>query len=53
MANRQFSKSYELFSPLHAYVMCVLDYDFMVLDNAFLIHRPGIKTRSSSNGYTH
>jgi len=33
-----------------AYVMCVLDYDFMVLDNAFLIHRPGIKTRSSSNG---
>jgi len=32
-----------------AYVMCVLDYDFMVLDNGFLIHRPGIKTRSSSN----
>lgn len=30
-----------------AYVMCVLDYDFMVLDNAFLIHRPGIKKRSS------
>ena len=23
--------------------MCVLDYDFHVLNNAFLIHRPGIK----------
>ena len=34
---------------LQAYVMCVLDYDFMVLDNAFLIHRPGIKTKSSGN----
>jgi len=34
-----------------AYVMCVLDYDFMVLDNAFLIHRPGIK-KSSSSGNT-
>ena len=27
--------------------MCVLDYDFMILDNAFLIHRPGIKTASA------
>lgn len=25
------------------YKMCVLDYDFFILDNAFLIHRPGIK----------
>ncbi|XP_042868945.1 beta-1,4-glucuronyltransferase 1-like isoform X1 [Penaeus japonicus] len=25
------------------YVMCVLDYEFHVLDNAFLVHRPGIK----------
>ena len=23
--------------------MCVMDYDFHVLNNAFLIHRPGIK----------
>ena len=38
-----------VFCLLQAYVMCVLDYDFMVLDNAFLIHRPGIKTRSSTN----
>lgn len=27
-----------------AFEMCLMDYDFMVLDNAFLIHRPGIKT---------
>lgn len=26
-----------------AYSMCLLDYDFAVLDNAFLVHRPGIK----------
>ncbi|KAL7632151.1 UNVERIFIED_CONTAM: hypothetical protein RMT77_017525 [Armadillidium vulgare] len=25
------------------YVMCILDYEFHVLDNAFLVHRPGIK----------
>ena len=25
------------------YAMCVLDYDFAILNNAFLIHRPGIK----------
>lgn len=25
--------------------MCLLDYDFMVLDNAFLIHKPGIKKK--------
>lgn len=24
--------------------MCVLDYEFMILNNAFLVHRPGIKT---------
>ena len=28
--------------------MCVLDYDFMILDNAFLMHRPGIKTKSQA-----
>ena len=27
--------------------MCLLDYDFMVLNNAFLVHRPGIKTKKS------
>lgn len=26
------------------YVMCVLDYDFHVLDDAFLVHRPPIKS---------
>ena len=24
--------------------MCLMDYDFLVLDNAFLVHKPGIKT---------
>jgi beta-1,4-glucuronyltransferase 1 len=23
--------------------MCLLDYEFHILDNAFLVHRPGIK----------
>ncbi len=23
--------------------MCVLNYDFMILDNGFLVHRPGVK----------
>ena len=26
-----------------AFSMCLLDYDFAVLDNAFLVHRPGVK----------
>jgi len=26
------------------YALCVLDYDFQILDNAFLVHKPGIKT---------
>ncbi|CAK9826892.1 Beta-1,4-glucuronyltransferase 1, partial [Anthophora retusa] len=25
------------------YALCVLNYDFLILDNAFLVHRPGIK----------
>lgn len=25
------------------YALCVLDYDFLILDNVFLVHRPGIK----------
>lgn len=27
-----------------AYIMCLLDYDFSVLSNAFLVHKPGIKS---------
>ena len=30
------------------YQLCVMDYDFNILNNAFLIHRPGIKTAKSS-----
>ncbi|XP_046398000.1 beta-1,4-glucuronyltransferase 1 [Ischnura elegans] len=26
------------------YALCALDYEFRILDNAFLVHRPGIKT---------
>lgn len=26
------------------YILCVLDYEFQILDNAFLVHKPGIKT---------
>jgi hypothetical protein len=26
-----------------AYEMCLMDYDFAILDNAFLVHAPGIK----------
>ncbi|GBP77927.1 hypothetical protein EVAR_26537_1 [Eumeta japonica] len=25
------------------YILCVKNYDFMILNNAFLIHKPGIK----------
>ena len=28
--------------------LCVLDYDFMILNNAFLVHKPGIKTRAEN-----
>uniref|UniRef100_A0A182NEN0 Beta-1,4-glucuronyltransferase 1 n=1 Tax=Anopheles dirus TaxID=7168 RepID=A0A182NEN0_9DIPT len=31
------------------YIMCILDYDFHVLDNGFLVHRPGIKTAAQAN----
>lgn len=27
-----------------AYIMCLLDYNFNVLSNGFLVHRPGIKS---------
>ena len=29
--------------------MCVLDYEFAILNNAFLIHRPGIKSAEQAN----
>lgn len=29
--------------------MCLLNYDYLVLDNAFLVHVPGIKTKSGKN----
>lgn len=32
--------------------MCLLDYDFMVLDNAFLVHKPGIKRRTEIKKHT-
>lgn len=45
-----------MFSPkIHAfqgYQLCVLDYDFMILNNAFLIHRPGIKSKADSLNQT-
>lgn len=25
------------------YALCALDYEFHILDNAFLVHKPGIK----------
>ncbi|KAF2883230.1 hypothetical protein ILUMI_22945, partial [Ignelater luminosus] len=28
---------------VQAYAMCLLRYSFLILDNAFLVHRPGIK----------
>uniref|UniRef100_A0AAG5CVU9 N-acetyllactosaminide beta-1,3-N-acetylglucosaminyltransferase n=1 Tax=Anopheles atroparvus TaxID=41427 RepID=A0AAG5CVU9_ANOAO len=31
------------------YIMCILGYDFHVLDNGFLVHRPGIKTIAEAN----
>ena len=32
--------------------MCVLDYDFLILDNAFLVHKPGIKTIKKDGNIT-
>jgi len=25
------------------YILCVMDYEFHILNNGFLVHRPGIK----------
>lgn len=32
-----------------AYTLCLLGYEFHILDNAFLIHRPGIKKINKNN----
>lgn len=29
--------------------MCLLDYDYHILDNAFLVHKPGIKKFQDNN----
>ncbi|XP_017065345.2 beta-1,4-glucuronyltransferase 1 [Drosophila eugracilis] len=31
-----------------AFAMCVLDYEFHILDNAYLVHKPGIKQPAKS-----
>ncbi|XP_036321571.1 beta-1,4-glucuronyltransferase 1 [Rhagoletis pomonella] len=31
------------------YALCVLDYEFHILDNAFLVHKPGIKILQKDN----
>ncbi|KAF5300135.1 hypothetical protein FQR65_LT09226 [Abscondita terminalis] len=31
------------------YKQCLLDYDYWILDNAFLVHRPGIKVYTANN----
>lgn len=33
---------------LQGHIMCVLNYEFHILDNAFLVHKPGIKTVQES-----
>lgn len=30
-------------SHLQGYKLCVMDYEFHILDNGFLVHKPGIK----------
>ena len=34
------------------HIMCILDYDFAILNEAFLIHKPGIKTSKHHNSET-
>ena len=33
---------------VQGFILCLLDYDFAILDSAFLIHRPGIKTQKEN-----
>ncbi|XP_077284047.1 beta-1,4-glucuronyltransferase 1-like [Arctopsyche grandis] len=35
-----------------AYSLCVMDYDFAILNNAFLVHRPGIKIMTKADRYS-
>ena len=30
------------------FILCLLDYNFAILDNGFLVHRPGIKSRKDN-----
>lgn len=34
-----------------AYILCLLEYEFYILDNAFLVHRPGIKKSNNYSNY--
>lgn len=35
---------------LHGYILCLLDYDFHVLSDGFLVHRPGVKSVRDAPG---
>lgn len=32
-----------------AYHLCKLDYNFVILNNAFLVHKPGVKKKKIQN----
>ncbi|CAG7785373.1 unnamed protein product, partial [Allacma fusca] len=34
---------------IQGYIMCKLEYEYHVLDNAFLLHRPGIKRKQNKS----
>ena len=36
---------FQIFPPFQMYELCLLDYDFLILNTPFLVHRPGIKTK--------
>lgn len=46
-----YSFNFVVFSHFQGYKLCVLDYEFHILDNAFLVHKPGIKILKK--GMTH
>ncbi|CAD7077095.1 unnamed protein product [Hermetia illucens] len=47
--NERFSREGELDRTALAYTLCVLDYDFLLLDNAFLVHQiPAAKMNQSN-----
>ncbi|XP_029679866.1 beta-1,4-glucuronyltransferase 1 [Formica exsecta] len=43
MSKKNYSDTSIFIVCKQGYALCVLDYDFLILDNAFLVHRPGIK----------